>query len=263
MNGQTEAGKPLRQDVHHPAGVGFQCAADDEIIRKTREKALALHPGLHAFDKPFVQDSMQEYIRHHRRDHAALRCTLVRVTQCSRLEYACMEPLAEESQYSPITDPLLDKLSQMTPVQVVKKSTDICIHYPRNVQRPTLLTQFVKRLVLTVPFSEAMGELMKLRLEDGLQNHYHRSLDNLVLEAGVAYRPLFPIILLDPYSFDGRRHIPIIAQPLVQVPEVVVQVLRVLLGRHLVHPRCTAFTGLSIGFQQELTVNQVKHVVEP
>src|SRR5262249_31706367 len=116
MNGQAEASKPLRQDVHHPAGVGFPCAADDEIIRKTREKALALHPGLHVFDKPFVQDSMQEYIRHHGRDPSALRCTLVRVTQCARLEYACMEPRAEESQYAPITDPLLDKLSQMTPV---------------------------------------------------------------------------------------------------------------------------------------------------
>ena len=58
MNGQAEAGKPLRQDVHHPAGVGFPCAADDKIIRKTREKALALQPGLHVFDKPFIQDSM-------------------------------------------------------------------------------------------------------------------------------------------------------------------------------------------------------------
>src|SRR5215813_2878194 len=60
--GQAEAGKPLRQDGHHPAGVGFPCAADEKIIRKTREKALALHPGLHVFDKPFIQDSMQEYI---------------------------------------------------------------------------------------------------------------------------------------------------------------------------------------------------------
>ena len=62
MNGQAEAGKPFRQDVHHPAGVGFQCAAEDAIIRKTREKALALHPGLHVFDTPCVQDSMQAYL---------------------------------------------------------------------------------------------------------------------------------------------------------------------------------------------------------
>jgi hypothetical protein len=62
MNGEAEASKPLRQDFHHPAGVGFQRAADDEIIGKTRQKALALHPGLDVFDKPFVQDMRQEYI---------------------------------------------------------------------------------------------------------------------------------------------------------------------------------------------------------
>src|SRR5262245_32142913 len=34
MHGQADAGTPLRQDVHPPAGVGFPGAADDTIIRK-------------------------------------------------------------------------------------------------------------------------------------------------------------------------------------------------------------------------------------
>ena len=41
-------------------------------------------------------------------EHSALRCPLVRVTQCSRLEDSSMEPLAAQSQSAPITDPLLD-----------------------------------------------------------------------------------------------------------------------------------------------------------
>jgi hypothetical protein len=150
----------------------------------------------------------------------------------------------------------------MTPGQIVEKSTDLCIDDPGNVQRPTLLTQLVQRLVLTVPFSEAMGEPMQLRLEDGLQHPHHRSLDNRVLEAGVACWPLLPIVLLDPDALDGRCHLPILAQPLVQVLKVVIPVLCVLLRRHLVRPRGTAFPGLSIGFQQERSVKQVQHVVE-
>ena len=47
-----------------------------------------------------------------------------------------------------------------------------------------------------------------------------------------------------------------------QIIATLIQALCVLLRRHLVRPRCTAFPGLSIGFQQELAVNQVKHVVE-
>src|SRR4030095_1543732 len=189
MNGQAETGKPPREDFHHPAGVGFQLAADDKIIGKTRYKAPALHPGVHVFDKPFVQDPMQEYIRHHGRDHSALWRPFVRVRQCSRLQHASMEPLAKQSQYSPITDPLLDKLPQMAPVEIVDKSTDIRVYDPGDVQRPTLLAQLVERLVLTVPFAKAMGKPIKIVLEDSLQNH-HRSLDNFVFEAGFAYRPL-------------------------------------------------------------------------
>src|SRR2546421_10792365 len=42
MNGQAVTGKPLRQDFHHPAGVGFQLEADDKIIGKAYQKASAL-----------------------------------------------------------------------------------------------------------------------------------------------------------------------------------------------------------------------------
>jgi hypothetical protein len=60
MNGEVKATKPLRQDRHDPLGVGFRLAADDKIIGKTTEKTPPLHAGLHHFDKPFVQDMMQE-----------------------------------------------------------------------------------------------------------------------------------------------------------------------------------------------------------
>ena len=104
---------------------------------------------------------------------------------------------------------------------------------------------------------------MQCRLEEGLQQQHHRALDPLVLEAGLASRPLLPVVRLDPYPLDWRRAIPLIAPPLVQVPEVVVEVLSLRLGRHLLHPRCTVFTGLSLGCQQERTGNHVQHLVAP
>jgi hypothetical protein len=91
---------------------------------------------------------------------------------------------------------------------MVETSTAIRVYDPGDVQRPTLLAPLVERLVLTVPFSKAMGEPIKIVLEESLHNHHHRSLDNFVLEAGFAYRPLLPIVLLDPYPLDWRRHIP-------------------------------------------------------
>src|SRR2546425_12142811 len=80
----------------------------------------------------------------------------------------------------------------MAPVEGVEKSTDICIHSPGDIQLPTLLTQLVERLVLTVPLPEAMGTRMKVRLEDGFQDHHHRPLDNRVLKAGFPYGRFLP-----------------------------------------------------------------------
>ena len=168
MNGQAETGKPPREDFHHPAGVGFQLEADDTIIGNTRYKAPALHPGGHVFDKPCVQDPMQEDMRPHGRAHAALWRPFVRGRQCSRLQHASMEPLAKPSHYAPLTDPLRDTLPQRAPVEMVEKSTDIRVDAPGDVQRPTLLAQLMECLVLTVPFSQAVGKPIKIVLEDSL-----------------------------------------------------------------------------------------------
>src|SRR5215831_14372103 len=153
--------------------------------------------------------------------------------QRSRLQHTRVQPLANQPEYSSITDPLLDKLPQMAPVQVVEKSTHIRIDYPVDVQRPTLLTQLVQRLMGTVALPEAMGEGMEVLLEDRLQDHHHCPLDDLVLEAGFPYGPLLSIVLLDPHPLDWRRHIPIVAEPLMQVPQVLVEALGILLRRHV------------------------------
>src|SRR5215831_2397146 len=107
-------------------------------------------------------------------------------------------------------------------VDCVEKSTDICIYYPVDVQLSALLPQLVQRLMGTVPLPEAVGKRMKIMLEDRLQDHHHCPLDDLVLEAGLAYWPLLPPFLLDPYPFDRRRDVPIAPQSLMQVPEVLV-----------------------------------------
>jgi hypothetical protein len=181
--------------------------------------------------------------------HPTLRCTLVGMHECSRLQHARVQPLANQSQYASIIDPPPKKLPQMAPVQIIEKSTDIRIDYPSDVQRPTLLPQFVQRLMGTVALSEAMGKGMKVPFEDGLEDHHHRPLDNFVLKAGFPYRPLLPIVLLNPYPLDRWRHIPIGAQPLMQVPQVLGQVFSVLLRRDMVHAWGTALLGLVRGFQ--------------
>src|SRR5206468_277552 len=109
-------------------------------------------------------------------------------------------------------------LPPMAPGHVVEQSTDIRIDSPGDGQRPTLLTQLLQRLLGTVALPEAMGEGMNIRFADGLQAHHHRPLDTLVLAAGLPSWPLLPIVLLDPYPRDGWCHLPMVAEPRMQVP---------------------------------------------
>jgi hypothetical protein len=152
MHGQTEAAASLRQDGHHPARGGFQRAADDTSISKTRYKAPTLHPGLDLLDTPRIQDMMQEYICPHGRHHPALRRALGRVRKLSRLQHASVQPLADEPPYPPIIAPLRDKLAPVVPVEMVENSTDIRIDSPVEVQLPALCTPLVQRVLLTGPF---------------------------------------------------------------------------------------------------------------
>src|SRR6476660_7164369 len=144
---------------------------------------------------------------------------------------------------------------------MVEKPADLRIDSPVDVPRPTLLSPLVQRLMGTVALPEALGEGMKIRFQDRLQAHHHRPLDTLVLNAGLASWPLLPPFLLDPYPFDRWRDVPIVAQPLMQVPEVVVQLLGVLRGRHLIYPRCTRRAGQPMVFQKAGLVDQVQYVV--
>src|SRR5713101_8513685 len=154
---------------------------------------------------------MQPCVGSYGRRHPALRCALVRVRPRSRLSHAGLQPLADQPQYAPIIDPLLDTCSQMAMLEGVEKSTAIRIHYPVDVELPALLPQCVQRLMWTVALPEAVGTLLQVLIEDRLQDHHHRPLNDLVLKAGFASRPLLPTFLLDPHPFDRRRHIPIVA----------------------------------------------------
>jgi hypothetical protein len=65
MNGESEAGKPLREHGHNLARVRFQFAADDKVIGKAKEKASALHPWPYLTFEPGIQDMMEENICQH------------------------------------------------------------------------------------------------------------------------------------------------------------------------------------------------------
>src|SRR5438128_7875490 len=72
MNGQTVAGKPLRQHGHHPVGLRLQLASDDTIIGTAHQAAAPLQPWLSLLLEPLLQDMMEEYMSQHGCNDTAL-----------------------------------------------------------------------------------------------------------------------------------------------------------------------------------------------
>ena len=92
----------------------------------------------------------------HGRDDSAFWRTFIRARQRTRFHNAGIQPLADQTQYPPITYPPLNKLSQKVSVYAIEVSTYIRIQYPSNVQPPALLPQFLQGLMLTVALPEAI-----------------------------------------------------------------------------------------------------------
>src|SRR5436190_3024194 len=72
MNGQTVAGKALRQHGHDPVSVRLQLASDDKIIGKANQKASPPQPWLYLLLEPLIQDMMEEYMSQHGCNDTAL-----------------------------------------------------------------------------------------------------------------------------------------------------------------------------------------------
>jgi hypothetical protein len=112
----------------------------------------------------------------------------------------------------------------MASVSRVETSPALRVSSPVAVQLLALLPSLVSCLTCPVSLAQAMRKRMEILLEDRLHEHHHRPLAHCVLEAGGAYRPLLAPFLLDPYPLNRRRPIPMVAQPLMQVPKVLFQV---------------------------------------
>ena len=65
MDSQAVAGKPLGQYRHDPAGIHFQCAADNKIISETDQEASAFQAWLSLVLEPYIEDLMEKDIGQH------------------------------------------------------------------------------------------------------------------------------------------------------------------------------------------------------
>src|SRR5215831_8089610 len=105
--------------------------------------------------------------------------------------------------------------------------------------------------------SKAIRAVTEVLLVNRLQQHRHRSLDQLVLECRLADRTLPSILLFAPDALYWGCLIAPAAHALMQVAQIFVEVVGILLRRHPIAPRGTRLTRLAIRLPEKVDVDQV------
>src|SRR5688572_19644260 len=122
----------------------------------------------------------------------------------------------------------------MSMIDGVEERLDICVEHPANslVDRRG---QRIERVVCRPLRSETVRKPDEFCLQDRLQHHPRRLLDDLVFQRRDAERPRLPITLRDEYTPHRLRMIAATMDSAFQVVQALVETLAVLVPGHLVH----------------------------
>ena len=119
---------------------------------------------------------------------------------------------------------------------VVEESAYVGVQYPAHPLRHDGPVHRAQRLVGAATGPETVGAVQEIGLVDGTEHLGHRTLDNLVFQGQDSERALPPVGLRDVDSPHWLRTISTAVQPVAQVSQATLQVLRIVLNRHRIYP---------------------------
>ena len=120
----------------------------------------------------------------------------------------------------------------------IEEALDIRIEHPVHLSPQDADVESVQRIVLATPRPEPIGEADEVLLVDRLQHRHDRLLDDLVLQAPDAQRPLRAVRLRDVCPSGRAGAIAALVYPIVQVFQLLFEVFSV--GPATSRRRCRA-----------------------
>lgn len=136
---------------------------------------------------------MEVNVRQQRADNSPLRRPLPCLDQASLFKHTCIQPLGDQPNDPPVANPVLNETDQPFPADLVEKGLNVAVEYPVDPLPANSVCERIQRLVLVAPRTEPVAEPQELRLVYWRQDSNHRSLDDLILQACDAQRPLSAI----------------------------------------------------------------------
>ena len=185
---------------------------------------------------PEVDDVMEEDVRKDWADPRSLRRPHLHRFPSAALEDAGLEPPLDQAEDPAVSNPVRQHPHQPSVVNGIEEGSDVEIEHPVHTLRHQGLFEGRQGRVGAPSRPEAVAEAQKIGLVDGVQHLGHRPLDNFVLKRGYAERPLATVAFRDIRAAHRLGPVLPAVDPVVQMPEIALQLLLVVLHRHPIDP---------------------------
>jgi hypothetical protein len=110
---KAESAEPLSQHVHDPPSVMVGLKGHHEVVSEPYQGRLPPHAWSHLVLEPFVQHVVQENVREHRRDDAALRGSFSREVQVSFFQDTRIQPFVDHPPDNTVRDSLVKDFTKV------------------------------------------------------------------------------------------------------------------------------------------------------
>jgi site-specific DNA recombinase len=253
VQGKLHAGEwPLRREVIR--ALVKQVEVDQEEVRVMyRVNPSPFDP---APERGLLQDCW-------RRDHRPLRRAPIRLGPLPVLRDPGPKPLGNQAKYPAVGDPDLQQLQQPRMIDRVEEAPDVQVQHPVHLPLRDAHPDRIQRFVLVTTRPKAVAEALEVLLVNLVQDPHHRLLDNLVLQAGDAQRPLTAVGFGYPTSLRGLGTIPAALDAIMQVRQPGLQVLSIRGPRHAVQPRHGVTLQRVVRLPQQVDRDVVQQSGEP
>jgi site-specific DNA recombinase len=131
------------------------------------------------------------------RDSRPLRRSYLRLRPLPFLHHSGFQPFLDEPQNARIGYAMLNHFHHPPMIDIVEKSTDVCVQHIVHLLLRQRYRQRIQRLMLAAPRTEPIGESQKVFLVNLIEDGRHGQLDKFVLQGRYAQRSLPPVRFRD------------------------------------------------------------------
>jgi len=236
VQAETESAHPLFDVPEKPLSLRLVLKPEDKVIGVPNDNDIAPCVSPAPLMYPQIKDIVQVNIGKQGRDYRPLRGPHFRLGPSAFLHDSCAEPFSDKSQKSSVGNSMLKKLHEPSVFDGVEETADVCIEHPIDPLLRDGDVKRVQRMMSAAPWSKPVGEAQEIFLVDGIENGYHCTLCNLVLQSGNPQETELAVCLryITPLGWLSMVSSPVDA--LAKIGQALLQTIFVLAPCHSVYP---------------------------